>query len=100
MRRRGARAAQRLTVDHERDVDDVRVLHASMLLDGQLDGCVRAVIEEALEAPELALRVFADSLRNLVVLALDDGPQTHLPAGPSSYRRTATPAARRSAARR
>src|SRR6185503_8042376 len=89
MRRGGGRAPQALPVDLERDVDDMGVLDAPVLLDRELDGGVRLVIEEALEAPELALRVLADRARHLVVLALDDGPQTHLPAGPPSYRPTA-----------
>ena len=46
-----------LAVDDERDVDDVRILGAPVLLDGELDGRVRSVIEEALQPAELALRV-------------------------------------------
>jgi hypothetical protein len=55
------------------DVDDVGRC-APVLLDGQLHGGVAAIVEEALEPAELPLRVVADALRNLVVLALDDGP--------------------------
>ena len=57
VRRGGGRAAQRLAVDDERHVDDVRVLHAPVLLDRQLDRGVRSVVEEALEPAELPLRV-------------------------------------------
>ena len=40
----------------------------------QLDDGVRAVIEEPLEAGELALRVLPDPVRDLEVLAPDDRP--------------------------
>ena len=73
---RGARRAalERLAVDDERDVRDVRVGRAAVRLVRQLDESVRAVIEEPLEAGELALRVLPDPVRDLEVLAPDDRP--------------------------
>jgi len=68
---RGVRgAAQRLAVDHQSDLDDVRILDASVLLDRELDRRVRAVIEEAVEALERALRVFADSVSRSTTIPL------------------------------
>jgi hypothetical protein len=40
----------------------------------ELQGGVRTVIKEALEAAELALRVITDPVRNLEILAPDDRP--------------------------
>ena len=48
-------ALERLAVDDERHIRDVRVLSAAVRLVRQLDDGVRAVIEEPLEAGELVL---------------------------------------------
>ena len=67
------------TVDDERDLDDVGVGRAAVLLDRELDEGVRSVVEDPLEALQLALRVGASALGNLDVLPLDDRPHAHLP---------------------
>ena len=70
----GRVALERLAVDDEGDVRDVRVRGAAVRLVRELDDGVRAVIEEPLEAGELALRVLPDPVRDLEVLAPDDRP--------------------------
>src|SRR6266550_82851 len=75
----GGVGPQRPAVDDQRHLDDVRILGAPMLLDGQLDEGIGPVVEDSLEPPELAFRVAADALWDLDVLALDDRPHTHLP---------------------
>ena len=73
---RGARGGgvDRVSVDHQGDVHDVRVCSAAVRLVGELHGRIRPVIEEALEARKLAFRVLPDSLRDLEVLAPDNRP--------------------------
>ncbi len=70
---------QRLAVDDEGDLDDVRDRRAAVLLDRKLDQGVAAIIEEALQPPELALGVPADMVGHVDVLALDDRPHGDLP---------------------
>ncbi len=64
----------RATVDHQRDLGDMGIRGAAMLLVGELDGGIAVGVEESGQAPELALRVAAHVLRDLDVLALDDRP--------------------------
>jgi len=49
------------------------------LLDRKLDGGVALVVEKTLEAAQLALRVLADAIGHVVVLALDDRPHVGPP---------------------
>ena len=72
-------AAQRLAVDDQRDLGDVGVRRAAMLLVRELDDGIGAVVEHPLEPPELALRIVADPVRDLDVLALDDRPHASPP---------------------
>ena len=70
----GRMALERLAVDHQRHVHDVGVGGAPVRLVGEFDDGVRAVIEEAFEAGELAFRVLPNPVRHLEVLAPDDRP--------------------------
>ena len=49
---------------------------AAVLLDGEFHDGVRAIVEHPLEALQLPLRIGADPIGDLEVLALDDGPHT------------------------
>ena len=60
---RGGVGPERLAVDDERDLDDVGVGRAAMLLDGELDQGVAPIVEDPLQAGQLALRVGADVAR-------------------------------------
>src|SRR5439155_5945806 len=71
-------AAQCSPIDDEADVDDVRLVAAAMVLDGQLDDRVAAVIEDTLEALEPLLGVAPDPVWDIDVLALDDRPHQDL----------------------
>ena len=64
--RPAAGAAQRLAVDAQGDLGDVRVGDAPVLLVGDSTDGVRPVVEDALDSAELALRVAPDPLRDLV----------------------------------
>src|SRR4029079_12587087 len=72
---------ERLPVDHQGDLDDVRVGRAPVLLDGQLDERVAPVVEDPFETGELALRVASDVVGHVDVLALDDRPHWSPPRG-------------------
>ena len=74
---------ERLAVDHEGDLDDVRNGRAPVLLDGQLDVGVTAVVQDPLQSGQLALGVPPDVVGDVDVLALDDRPHGHLPRGGS-----------------
>ena len=78
---RGSVRSERLAVDDERDLDDVGIGGAAVLLDGELHERVRAIVEEALEALQLPFGVGPDPVRDLEVLALDDRPHAHLLGG-------------------
>ena len=72
-------AAQDPAVDDEGDLGDVRVRGAPVHLVRELDDGVRPVVEQPFEAAELAFRVGTNALRDLHVLALDDGPHASPP---------------------
>jgi hypothetical protein len=70
---------QRLAVDDEGDLDDVRDRGAAMLLVRKLDKGVAPIVEEALQPPELELGLPADIFGHVDDLALDDRPHGDLP---------------------
>ena len=69
-------------MDDECDFDEVGVGGTLVMLVPELDGGVGLIVEEPLEPPEFALRVLADAIGDLGVLALDDRPHANPPGWP------------------
>ena len=69
-------AADGLSADDERDLDDLGVGSAAMLLGREFHDGVRAVVHQPLEPMHLPLGVLLDVLRDVDVLALDDRPHS------------------------
>ena len=67
-------APQRLSIHDERDLDDVRIVAAAVLLVRQFNDCVGAVIQVTLQAVHLPLGVLPHGIGDIEVLALDDRP--------------------------
>ena len=67
-------AAQRLPVDDERDLHDLRVGGASVVLDPELHDGVAPIVEQPLQPFEAPFGVAARAFGNFEVLPLDDGP--------------------------
>ena len=82
--RTGRVAVHGLAIHDQRDLDDVGVRRAPVVFVGELDDRVRPIVHEPRDVPELSLRVGADSLGDLDVLALDDGSHASPPEGPSA----------------
>jgi hypothetical protein len=66
-------------VHDEENLGDVRVSRAAMLLVRELDDRVAVIVEEAIEAGDLAFGLGTHAVRELDVLALDDRPHGLLP---------------------
>ena len=67
-------AAQRPPVDDERDLHDLRVGGASVVLDPELHDGVAPIVEQPLQPFEAPFGVAARAFGNFEVLPLDDGP--------------------------
>jgi hypothetical protein len=75
--RTGRSSAKHLTVDDQRDLGDVRFRRVLVPLAPELHGGIGLIVEEPLDPPEFSLRVLADAIGDLGILALDDRPQTN-----------------------
>ena len=78
--------AQDLAIDDERHVGGVGVRGALVHLVGEFHDRVRPIVEESLQASEPPLGVVANPVRDLHVLALDDGSHGAPPKWNAGYR--------------
>ena len=77
--RAGRPAAQDLTVDDQRQLGEMGGAGTLVALAPELHGGVGLIVEQPIDPFELALRVLADAIRDLGILALDDRPQAYPP---------------------
>src|SRR5207249_2764096 len=68
----GSVAPERLAIDDEGRLGDVRIRRAPVLLHGELEEGLAAVVKEALDPVQLALRIPTHTRRDVDVLAPDN----------------------------